>query len=409
MPLDLQLHRVQKLLKLLKNPHYKPQFIHVAGTNGKGSVCSYISHILEEAGIANGRFNSPHLITARDSIQINNNPVSLPVYEKFRNLILETNDRYDVGCTEFELLTCTAFQIFAEFNIPIAIMEVGVGGRLDATNVIPADRTLVVGITKVALDHQNLLGNTLAEIAFQKVGIFKEKVPAIIDGSNETTVIDIAKKEAANVLAPLVIATRKDCWIQPTLLGDYQYDNLAVALKMIDQIKDQKITRESVKKGIEKTVWPGRLQEYNFPIQHLLHETSEPTFPMLLDGAHNTQAAFELGKYLEYIRPENGFVFVIAVTKGKDLSTLFKHIITKNDDIVFTQFHDDIEGMPWIESSPVEFLEKQINDQKIPHATVHTIPNIEDSLKEAFRISRQTAKRVVVCGSLYLVADVLRI
>lgn len=130
MGLDLQLHRIVRLLELLNNPHHIPKFIHVAGTNGKGSVCSYISHVLTLSGISNGKFNSPHLITARDSIQINNVPVSEQVYEKCKLHILKTDKQHNVGCTEFEILTCTAFQIFADCGIPIAIMEVGVGGRL---------------------------------------------------------------------------------------------------------------------------------------------------------------------------------------------------------------------------------------------------------------------------------------
>jgi folylpolyglutamate synthase len=411
MPLDLQLHRIQKLLLLLNNPHYKPRFIHIAGTNGKGSVCSYISHVLTESGITNGKFNSPHLITARDSIQINNKTVSSTIYERCKKLVLDTDANFDIGCTEFELLTCTAFQIFADSEIPIAIMEVGVGGRLDATNVLPSSRTIVVGVTKVALDHQNLLGNTLSEIAHQKVGIFKENVPAVIDGSNDQTVIETAEREAAKLNVPLILAHRKtDCWIKPKLLGDYQYDNLAVALKMLDQIKDSRITKEAIERGIKNTVWPGRLQEYQFNLNKIgITSSDKSEISILLDGAHNKQAAVELGKYLDSIRKTTGFVFVIAITKGKDLSTLFKPIIKSNDSVIFTEFDDNIEGMPWIESVDVSFLEKQVAIQQIPHSDLYTIPNVTEAVKTAYKISENTGKRIVVCGSLYLVADVLRI
>lgn len=409
MPLDLQLHRINKLLTVLGNPHYKPEFIHVAGTNGKGSVCSYLSHILSASGIDNGRFNSPHLITPRDSIQINNTPVSLQLYEKCTKFIADTNEKHKIGCTEFELLTCTAFQIFAESKVPIAILEVGVGGRLDATNVLPPNKTLVVGITKVGLDHQNLLGKTLSEIAFQKVGIFKKGVPAVIDGSNEKAVIEVAVKESEEIGCALYIANRaKDCWIKPKLLGDYQYDNLAVALKMLSVIKDSRITKATIEKGVGDTVWPGRLQEYDLDLRCLGY-TEGGNLPLLLDGAHNTQAAIELDRYLKTLRKSSDFIFVIAITKGKNLSTLFEPIITTRDTVIFTQFSDSIEGMPWIRSYDVADLQKEVDLRGIKHADIHTIPEVKDALRQAYQISQATNKKIVVCGSLYLVADVLRL
>lgn len=408
MPLDLQLHRVQSLLRHLNNPHYKPKFIHVAGTNGKGSVCSYISHILTEAGIKNGRFNSPHLITPRDSIQINNLPVSRTVYEKFKVMIQDIDKKYNVGCTEFELLTCTAFQIFAECNVDIAIMEVGVGGRLDATNVIPAEKTMVVGITKIALDHQGLLGNNLREIASQKLGIFKKDVPAVIDGTNDKSVLEEAEKEAKHVGCNLYVTKKEDCWVKPKLLGNYQYDNLAVALKMISLVEDYSIGSELVKTGVEKTIWPGRLQTYK--LEHAKIDINDDGFtPVLLDGAHNTSAANELGKYLGSIRGNSGFVYVIAITKGKDLTSLFQSIINENDIVIFTQFAENIEGMPWIEPFLASELRDELTNQAIPLADIKVTNNVKDALKIAIQISQKENKKIVVCGSLYLVADVFRL
>lgn len=411
MPLDLQLHRIQKLLTVLGNPHYKSDFIHVAGTNGKGSVCSYISHILSASGINNGRFNSPHLITPRDSIQINNNPVSLALYEKCKKYIIDTDIKHNIGCTEFELLACTAFQIFAESKVSIAILEVGVGGRLDATNVIPAEKTLVVGITKVGLDHQNLLGKTLAEIAYQKVGIFKNKVPAVIDGSNDTEVINVAIEESKKNDCSLYITQRdNDCWIKPNLLGDYQYDNLSVALKMVSLIKKYKITNDSIETGVKNTVWLGRLQNYELKLSKIGINNDDKTIEILLDGAHNSQAAIELGKYLDTLRPSTNFIFIIAITQGKDLSSLFKPIITSNDIIIFTRFNDNIEGMPWIKSSTVDSLKNEVDNQGIECQNILTIENYKDAVREAYNLTKSLSNRkIVLCGSLYLVADILRL
>lgn len=408
MPLDLQLHRIHNLLRLLNNPHYKPKYIHVAGTNGKGSVCSYISHILTQAGIQNGRFNSPHLITPRDSIQINDIPVSQSVYERCKQLIHDTDKKHGVGCTEFELLTCTAFQIFADSEVEIAIMEVGVGGKLDATNVIPQEKTLVVGVTKIALDHQGLLGNTLAEIASQKVGIFKKNVPAVIDGSNDNSVVLVAEQEAMTVHCPLFVTKKSDCWMKPKLLGDYQYDNLAVALKMVSLMKDYNIKNNVIESGVQNMTWPGRLQQYTLFHNKIGLPNMESTL-LLLDGAHNAGAAIELGKYLSAIRDVNGFIFVIAITKGKELSALFKPIITKDDTVIFTEFGPDIEGMPWIAPFPAAELEIQIRQQGIEFADIIVKPHVQDALAESILIANRDNKKIVVCGSLYLIADVLRL
>lgn len=414
MSIDLQLHRVQKLLKLLGNPHHKPKFIHVAGTNGKGSVCAYISHVLTAAGISNGRFNSPHLVTPRDSIQYNDHPVSESIYDLSKELVKKTNDKFNIGCTDFELLTCTAFEIFSRLTIPIAILEVGVGGRLDATNVIPADRTLAVGITKIGLDHQGLLGNTIAEIAYQKVGIFKENVPAVVDGTNTESVLDVAQKESIKLNCPLIIAKRSnnDKNIKPGLLGDYQMDNVSVALEILKCIKDERITDEIICEGIKNTKWPGRLQMYEFPLEKLpeIKKTNSSSIKMILDGAHNTQAAIELGKCLNSMRTETGsFIFVIAITKGKDVSELFNKIITSRDTVIFTQFDDNIEGMPWIEPTKADDLCEEVRKQNIECADNIAVHRVKDALIKACEISQKTGAQIVVCGSLYLVADILRL
>ena len=283
---------------------------------------------------------------------------------------------------------------------------------MDATNVIPAERTLVVGITKVALDHQNLLGKTLAQIGYQKVGIFKEKVPAVIDGTNDDSVLQVARNEARELQCSLTATDpSSDCYIKPALLGDYQYDNLAVALKMIDVLKCKgynTLTEESIENGVKATVWPGRLQMYNFDVQKIGLDDTQ-SVPILLDGAHNSQAAVELGKYLRSIRNKNGFIFVIAITKGKELSELFKPIIIGSDMVIFTQFNEGIEGMPWIEPTSVDILKEQISAEEIDCKEVLTIPRVEDAIMEAILESRKSGRQIVVCGSLYLVADILRL
>lgn len=416
MPLNLSLGRISPLLRALQSQNgiVWPKVVHVAGTNGKGSTTAYISHILTSSKIKTGRFNSPHLVEARDCIQINNEIVSDHVYNTSLEEVNEINARLGINCTEFELLTAVALNCFSKERVDVAVLEVGVGGRLDSTNVFTGDEVCVTAITKVGLDHQGLLGDTLKEIAWQKVGIFKRGVPAVVDGSNDEDVRQVALEYAKEIGVPKVHFSQRKLLgdeYKPSLLGDYQYDNLALAVKVIEVLQSDEstfpfknlITKESIKDGISKTKWPGRLQMIDFPLSKI--NCGNGAAPILLDGAHNLQAALELRKYLDSIRTSKGFTFIMGFTKGKDVQPIVQTIVGPQDSISTVQFTTPVEGMPWIESVQAEELASIIPGALSAEQAVTSSPNLSEAISTAV----QSGKPIVICGSLYLVADVLRL
>lgn len=416
MPIDLGLTRVARLLSNLGNPHSKYKSIHVAGTNGKGSTLAYISSILTRGQIRNGRFTSPHILDYNDCISINNETYPLKEFEKVRELVVQKDETLKLGCTEFELLTATAFKIFEIERVEMALVEVGLGGRLDATNVLKpyglADHNggvVVSGITKIGLDHEKLLGSTLEEIAKEKAGIIKAAVPVIVDVSNDRSVLSVIIEKAAQEGANLIYADSskndlvKKLISHSPLKGDYQSQNLAVALSIIDslcpQIKEN-LTYTVIEKGIQDTVWPGRLQSIKDP---------RTDVEVLLDGAHNESAAIELGKYLKHTRAEkNGLIFVIALTKGKSIDGLLKHLnFSSRDTLIPFHFTPPLE-MPWVKPYDKESIAKSAN-YYLEDVREHQVTSVEDLFLFLGEMRQaKDLRAIVICGSLYLCSDVLR-
>lgn len=427
MPIDLGLSRVTRLLQRLGNPHISTyNSIHIAGTNGKGSTIAYLSSIFTQCNIRNGRFTSPHIVHYNDCICINNEVYPLSKFEKVNELVVLENDHMQLGCTEFELLTVTAFKIFELEKVELAIIEVGLGGKLDATNVLELNKltesgagVIATAITKIGIDHENLLGSTIREIATQKAGIIKQFIPCVADKTNQKEALEVISETATSCHSELIFVDGYDTGKVSNLLkvsplkGIYQSQNLAIALKLIDLLNSQehkefqnldgtsKITDELIKKGIENVKWQGRLQTIIIPNTGLT---------LLLDGAHNESAAIELGKYLSTFQDrDQGLIFIIAVTKGKDIGKLLKHITNKDTDkIIITSFTVP-ENMPWISSLDVTELKaissNYVNDVEVPF----TDTNISNILNYVLVIKQNGDKRkVVVCGSLYLCSDVLR-
>lgn len=414
MPIDLGLSRVSTLLKRLGNPHLAYNTIHIAGTNGKGSTIAYLSSIFTKAGIKNGRFTSPHMLYYNDCISMDENIYPLSKFEEISTLVKQVNVSLELGCTEFELLTATAYKIFEVEKISLAIIEVGLGGRLDATNVLEPPTLLATGITKIAFDHENLLGNTLKEIAFEKAGIIKSKIPVVVDGSNNKEVIDVVESRANELDSPITLVdpavegAATDLIKLSPLKGAYQVQNLGIALKIVDIICSHStyqlsVTPDSIKEGIKATKWPGRLQSVDVPL------STGSTVEVLLDGAHNESAAIELGKYLDSkpSRLENGLVYVIAMTKGKNIDSLLKYLLTSKVDTVILTGFSTPENMPWIQSSALGDLESIARKytENIYHGDEG---NIESVISQAQRLSEKRGSEIVVCGSLYLCSDVLR-
>ncbi|ODQ82825.1 hypothetical protein BABINDRAFT_164560 [Babjeviella inositovora NRRL Y-12698] len=411
MPIDLGLQRISLLLLKLGNPQLSWKTVHVAGTNGKGSVVAYLSLVLTSSSYKTGRFTSPHLIRKADCVCLNNVPVLDQTFALAERRVLSVNEVEKIGATEFEILTATAFEIFHSARVQFAVIEVGLGGRLDATNVIPGANgglgVVATGVTKIGLDHEGILGNTIGEIACEKAGIAKQNIPMVVDATNEVEALASITRVAGTHKAPItksvpdlstVTAFGDLSNLRSPLLGEYQLANLMVALNILQVILPvaPQITPQLVIAGVESVQWPGRLQKLT-----LYYRQNTPGLPLLLDGAHNGQSAVELSRYLAKNR-EEGLTFVIAITRGKSLAPLLSNLLQPQDKVVVTLF-GPVDGMPWIACmSPAE-LRLEVCRYVAPER-VFVCENQVAALDKA----RELHRGVVVCGSLYLVGDLLR-
>ncbi|KAG7664993.1 FOL3 [[Candida] subhashii] len=364
--------------------------------------------------IQTGKFTSPHMISYNDCISINNRTYPMSKFQKVMNEVMGIDKELGLRCTEFEILTVAAYKIFEIEKVDIALIEVGVGGRLDATNVLmPYDGSssggvIACGITKIGMDHESLLGSTLSQIAREKAGIMKTGIPCFVDGSNEQEVLNtirtVGNEVGSNVTIINPTAQAKELIQYSPLKGSYQLHNLSLALSILNSIQQSKhlptiISKENIIHGIRETKWPGRLQTVHHPT----------LADILIDGAHNESAAIELKKFLNETYPDNkNIIFVIAITKGKSVEKLLKQIASRQDTVITTSFSQP-DNMPWIKSEST----KKVAD--VARGICEDVVEVEDGVVEAleyvqkeYRNKRGDSRPVVVCGSLYLCADVLR-
>ncbi|KAI5802123.1 Mur ligase [Pyronema domesticum] len=407
--IDLGLKRITQLLSHSSIPW---KAIHVAGTNGKGSVCAYLSSTLHSSGLRVGRFTSPHLVHRWDCIQVNNSVISESAFLAAEAHILSLNDTHSIGATEFELLTATAFELFTRSNIEIGVVEVGLGGRDDSTNVLPAENVLVTVVTKLGLDHQGFLGNTIEEIAAVKAGITKQNIPMVVDASNQDSVLEVIRKVVTDsqggdfILAaaePNGSPADTGCFIttpsfgtlrfEKLLAGGYQPQNLSCAINALSLISSKypQITPAAIVKGVAETKWPGRLEMLDIGKIH-------PGAEALVDGAHNPQAQRELRGYVDtHIRPRgSGKVYwVLASTKGKDVNGMIEELLGENDVVVATRF-GAVDGMPWISSVETGEIVKAVEGR----GEVKEVQNCVEAVRIAAREVEKEGAALVVAGSL---------
>lgn len=373
----------------------------------QGSVCAYISSVLHAAGIPSGRFTSPHLVDRWDCIALNETTVDQAVFLEAEAAVKEKDAKLGIGATEFELLTATAFEIFSRQKISVAVVEVGIGGRLDATNVFQSP--LVTVITKIGLDHMGLLGSTLDEIAREKGGIMKKGSSCVVDGSNTDQVLSVLLHTANEVgtggytISKPKAAGEGYCEVMTTafgsqrftnfLTGNYQPSNLACAINALSHASGRfpSITSAVVQKGIEATRWPGRMEWVD--VSFVLGKQKS----VLVDGAHNPQAADALANY---VKKELGspVTWILAASKGKDIGTMLRSLLQPGDSVVAVAF-GPVEGMPWISpTDPREIVETAkgfMGDQG-------SVVNAGSNVAEALRAACQTAGEgnLVIAGSL---------
>lgn len=400
--IELGLPRIQALLQ--RTPQTW-KAIHVAGTNGKGSICAYLTAMLRANNVSCGKFTSPHLVDRWDCISVNDKVIRETQFRQFEDMIKKRNEDLRVGATEFELLTATAFEIFEAEKVQVGVIEVGLGGRLDATNVLK-DKVVTV-ISKIGLDHQSILGNTLEEIALQKAGIMRNGVPCVIDGSNPQAVHKVIEAYGQETGAILSFVSPESSDLVRELkssLEPHQAQNLATAHEAFRLAYPQYAhSADILVPAVRNTSWPGRLQMLD------IESVTRRKQKILLDGAHNPQSAEVLANFVNrHLRTgdaPNPITWVLAATEGKDLMEMLKRLIQPGDQAVAIEF-GPVDGMPWIR--PMKSEEVLNCAARLGISFQHDSgSDILDALTWASNAA--AGGRLVVAGSLYLVSDVLRL
>ena len=360
--IDLELDRIRKVLENLGNPQDSLKYIHVAGTNGKGSTCAMLDSILKEAGYKVGLYTSPHIFEYTERIKINGQEISK---EDFANLFEEVAS-VGIHLTEFETLTVMMFLYFQRNNVEIVILETGMGGRFDATNVIKENLCSI--ITQIDLDHIDRLGKTKDEIAFEKAGIIKPKCPIITSMGYEEI------RDRADELDSLLLFTspfvQQDFVEALALKGLHQVENLALVITAINYLfKD--IDETTIKKGLAKVKNPCRF-EY-FPEKNLI-----------IDASHNPNGIKALRDNLDYYYPSQKRRFVFGCLKNKDYSKMMEILFQEGDEVYLNEF-DYKNACTYEELSAVCPVKNQKYEGQVLLA---------DKLN-------------VICGSFYMIKDLI--
>ena len=332
----LGLERIRKLLELLGNPQNNLRFLHVAGTNGKGSTCAYFSQILIESGYKTGQFTSPYIYEFSERIRINNEKISDKDLTEITLRVKEAADKFaeDDHPTEFELMTAVAFTYFASQKCDVVVSEVGMGGRLDSTNVIEAEETVASVVTPIDYDHMQFLGDTLEKIATEKAGIFKNgvrivsaqqlpEVQGVLQEKAQSLNCDICFCNFDNIKVDKVDLSKENLLrhfeyknnnFATKMLATYQPQNAAIAIDTAKLIQDQfeQITNETIANGINTTYWPARFEIIS----------KQPY--VILDGGHNVQGVNALIDSLTDVFDNKKFIFVMGVLADKDYEDMVK-------------------------------------------------------------------------------------
>jgi dihydrofolate synthase / folylpolyglutamate synthase len=316
----LDLAPLSEACTLMGNPQDGFASVHIGGTNGKGSTAAFLSSILKCSGYRVGLFTSPHLVDVRERIQVNRELIPTPalvaLIERIREVLPD-----DRMLSYFEFLTLASFLHFGDVRVDIAVIEAGLGGRLDATNVIAPK---VAVITPIAFDHTQHLGRTLKEIAGEKAGIIKRGVPTVV-AYQPPEVMDVLRRACDDVGSPLCLATPDDVEGPLGLAGEHQRQNAACAVEAAHLLSQAGFHLEGVERGLAETSWPGRLE--------VVAEAPR----VILDGAHNVAAAETLAAYVRTTIPRDRAVLVIGVLADKDVAGIVRQLAPLFREIICTR------------------------------------------------------------------------
>jgi len=361
--INLGLERISAVLDLLGNPQDKLKCIHVAGTNGKGSVCAIIASILTEAGMKTGLYTSPHIFEYTERIKINGCEISQDDFAKYIFEICEIADKNDIHLTEFEILTAVMFKYFSDNNVEVVVLETGLGGRFDATNVIK--RNLCSIITHIDLDHTDRLGNTRSKIAFEKAGIIKPDCPVLTcEGYEEI------KDRADECNSLFVMVAPYEDTANLSLKGTCQQENLSLALAAV-RLLFPKFPQSVIQDGIKSVKHPCRFQVCDNNL--------------IIDASHNPNGAMALRESLDFYYPDKKRCFVFGCLKNKDYKKMIEILFEKRDEIYFYHFNNK-------NSCTVDELQEVCEFPSKQFTSLEELP--DDYLK-------------IVCGSFYMLNEII--
>lgn len=389
-PETLNLDRVHALLDRLGRPERAFRSIHIAGTKGKGSTAAMIESGVRAAGYRTGLYTSPHLHTFRERVRVNGTFISR---EDFARLVdeLEPHVAAVAGVTWFEIITALAFLHFAQVHIEVGVIEVGLGGRFDATNVLTP---LVSVITPLSLDHTNLLGNSIEQIAFEKAGIIKPRVP-VVSAPQQPAAWDVIRRVARMRAAPLTVAphplalceaprergSSHEPGVRLPLLGAHQIINAATAITALHVANERGLTisDEAIRAGLLNVQWPGRLEVLS----------RDPL--VVVDGAHNGDSAEKLAAALRDVFHHDQWTLIIGVSADKDLAAILDALLPVAARVIVTRARH-------VRAADVETLSR--------HVAARGVAPIEAAdVARAIELACADQDPIIITGSLFTVAE----
>jgi len=424
----LGLERTEKILELLGNPHKKLKCIHIAGTNGKGSTTAMVTKILVEAGYSVGSYISPFIEEFEERMQINNKNITKGDLSDIITEVSKAVEKVvELGYsnpTEFEIITCAGFLYFYKNNVDFVVVEVGIGGRLDSTNVITPILSI---ITSISLDHTQILGDTLDKIAYEKAGIIKEGIPVVMfpqQKQSEEVIERVCRERNCKLIKvpqnsslylgkenlqqvaitsmegtvytsnkaitqKMKIQTEKDEYtIELALLGKHQLLNCSVAVHAIEELIGQgvKINKDNILMGLRNVKWPARLEVMN----------RKPL--VVIDGAHNIDGIEKLTESIDMYFSYNKIILILGILADKQVEEMIKTIVPKVSRVITVTPHSDRAELS-------EELKVQVEKYT---TNCEAIENYEEAYEKALNYCEEE-DLLLVSGSLYMVGDMRRI
>lgn len=395
------LEKLQQALHLLGDPHHHTEFVHIAGTNGKGSTAAMTASVLQTAGYRTGLYTSPHLMRYNERMQIDGVPISDEDFVEAASQVQRVCEQLGGVPIVFEVLTLMALWYFAQQHCDIVVLEVGIGGLLDSTNVIPSPKAAI--ITQLGMDHTETLGNTLEEIAAQKGGIIKEGTPTVM-ALQEPSAVAVVQQICDKHHAPLALADperlrvldasvagqmledREYGKLKLPLAGEHQRKNAANVLEAVAMLRTQgyRISDDDVREGIAKTVWPARFERLS----------TAPDF--ILDGGHNPQCLHAATAALREYYPGQKVIFLVGMMADKDTDHMLAEMASIAKSFVCIRPDSPRAMQP-------QLLAQQLTERF--HLPACACGSVREGIAEA---TRQAGKEGVVCalGSLYLAGEV---